>query len=44
MTGHVDGKPDADPLIKASNNRKTKALDSQKMHAESTQQTGLRPD
>ena len=35
MTGHVDGKPDADPLTKASNNRKPTAPDSQKMHAES---------
>ncbi len=39
MTGQVDGKPDADPLTKPSNNRKTNALDSQKMHAESTKQT-----
>ena len=39
MTGHVDGKPDADPLTKASSNPKTTALNSQKMHAESTQQT-----
>ena len=39
MTGHVDGKPDADPLTKASSNRKTTALNSQKRHAESTQQT-----
>ena len=39
MTGHADGKPDADPLTKASSNRKTTALISQKRHAESTQQT-----
>ena len=39
MTGHVDGKPDADPLTKASSNRKTTAIDSQKMHTESTKQT-----
>ena len=39
MTGHVDGKPDADPLTKASSNRKTTVLNSQKMYAESTQQT-----
>ena len=39
MTGHADGKPHADPLTKASSNRKTTVLNSQKMHAESTQQT-----
>ena len=39
MTGHIDGKPDADPLTKASSNWKTTALNSRKMHAESTQQT-----
>ena len=39
MTGHADGKPDADPLTKASSNRKTTAPNSQKMHAESTRQT-----
>ena len=39
MTGHADGKPDADPLTKASGNRKPTALNSQKRHAESTQQT-----
>ena len=39
MTGQVDGKPDADPLTKASSNRKTTVLNSQKLHAESTQQT-----
>ena len=39
MTGHVDGKPDADPLTKASSNQKTTAPNSQKMHAESTRQT-----
>ena len=39
MTGQVDGKPDADPLTKGSSNRKDTVLDSQRMHAESTQQT-----
>jgi len=39
MTGHADGKPDADPLTKASSNRKDTVLNSQRMHAESTQQT-----
>ena len=39
MTGHADGKPDADPLTKASSNRKTTVFNSQKVHAESTQQT-----
>jgi hypothetical protein len=35
MTGHADGRPDDDPLYKPSINRKSTALDSQKMHAES---------
>ena len=35
MTGHADGRPDDDPLTKASNNQKTTPPDSQKMHAES---------
>ena len=39
MTGHADGKPDADPLTKAPSNRKDTVLNSQRMHAESTQQT-----
>ena len=40
MTGHADGRPDADPLTKASNNRKTTAHDSRKMLAELTKQPG----
>ena len=39
MTGQVDGKPDADPLAKASSNRKTTVLNSQKMHTESKKLT-----
>ena len=39
MTGHVDGKDDADPLTKASSNQRTTVINSQKMHAESTKQT-----
>jgi hypothetical protein len=44
MTGHADGRPDADPLNKPSNNRESTAHDSQKMHAESVKENGLRLD
>ena len=38
MTGHADGRPDADPLNKLSNNQITTANDSQKMYANSRNQ------